>query len=490
MFFLNNIFTSNLIPVILIGYAISILVVVVLIVLENRSPLKTISWVLVLLLLPGLGFLLYIFFGQNFRKEKIIARKGLRNHYRLNYLAHSQIQQLTDGELNSDQVKIDTTGTVRLLLNNCSAIVTSSNDISFFHRGRDKFKALIRELEKAKRFIHLEYYIFAEDNIGNTIKNILKKKASQGVEVRLIVDDVGSWELKQSFFKEMEQAGVEAYSFLKVRFPLLTSKVNYRNHRKIVVIDGETGFIGGYNIADRYKDGEKSKYGIWRDTHIMIKGDAVNSLQSVFLTDWYFVSQTELSETKYFPAPKPAKRGKIMQIAASGPDSDWAGIMMGIFQVITSARDYLYIATPYFMPNESVLVALKVSALSGVDVRVIIPERSDAMIALYCSKSYIREMLEAGVQIYFYKKGFLHCKTMVADDKTSIVGSANMDFRSFEQNFEVSAFIYDEETALELKKTFLKDQADSEIVLLPEWMDRSYIEKAKESFARLFSPLL
>ncbi|MGM0377635.1 MAG: phospholipase D-like domain-containing protein, partial [Bacteroidota bacterium] len=258
----------------------------------------------------------------------------------------------------------------------------------------------------------------------------------------------------------------------------------------IVIIDGQTGFIGGYNIADRYKDGEKSKYGIWRDTHIMIKGDAVNSLQSVFLTDWYFVSQTELSETKYFPAHKTANRDKIMQIAASGPDSDWAGIMMGIFQVITTARDYLYIATPYFMPNESVLMALKVSALSGVDVRVIIPERSDARVALLCSRSYIRELLEAGVQIYFYKKGFLHCKTLVADDKTSIVGSANMDFRSFEQNFEVSAFIYDEETALELKKTFLKDQADSEIVLLPEWMDRSYIEKAKESFARLFSPLL
>ncbi|MFW5753631.1 MAG: cardiolipin synthase [Marinilabiliaceae bacterium] len=490
MFFLSNIFTSSVLPVILAGYAISILVVVVLIVLENRSPLKTISWILVLLLLPGLGFLLYIFFGQNFRKEKIIARKGLRNHHRLNYLAHSQIQQLTGGELDSSEVKIGVTGTVRLLLNNSSAIVTSCNDISFFHRGRDKFKALIGELEKAKRFIHLEYYIFAEDNIGTTIKNILKKKASQGVEVRLIVDDVGSWELKQSFFDEMEQAGVEAYSFLKVRFPLLTSKVNYRNHRKIVIIDGHTGFIGGYNIADRYKDGEKSRYGIWRDTHIMIKGDAVNSLQSVFLTDWYFVSQTELTETKYFPAHKPASESKIMQIAASGPDSDWAGIMMGIFQVITTARDYLYIATPYFMPNESVLMALKVSALSGVDVRVIIPERSDAVVALLCSRSYIRELLEAGVQIYFYKKGFLHCKTLVADDKTSIVGSANMDFRSFEQNFEVSAFIYDEETALELKKTFLKDQAESEIVLLPEWMDRSYLEKAKESFARLFSPLL
>ncbi|MFO8000323.1 MAG: cardiolipin synthase [Marinilabilia sp.] len=489
MFFLD-ILTSNILPFILAGYAISILVVVILIVLENRSPLKTISWVLVLLLLPGFGFILYIFFGQNFRKEKIIASKGLKNHHRLNYLAHSQIQQLTGGELDGDKMVIGPTGTVRLLLNSSSAILTTGNEVTFFNKGCDKFEAFIRELKKAKRFIHLEYYIFAEDNIGNLIKELLKKKASEGLEVRLIVDDVGSWELKQSFYDEMERAGIEAYSFLKVRFPLLTSKVNYRNHRKIAIIDGHVGFIGGYNIADRYRDGDAANYGIWRDTHIMIEGDAVNSLQSVFLTDWYFVSQHELTDPVYFPPGKKPLSNKTMQIASSGPDSDWPGIMMGIFQAIASARDYLYIATPYFMPSESVLLALKVSALSGVDVRVIIPERSDAFVALLCSRSYIREMLEAGVQFYFYQKGFLHCKTLVADDKIGIVGSANMDFRSFEQNFEATAFIYDKDTAKEMKETFLEDQADSEIVLLPEWLDRPYIEKVKESFARLFSPLL
>lgn len=486
---MNSFFTNNILPFILAGYAISILVVIIMIVLENRSPLKTISWVLVLLLLPGLGIFLYIFFGQNFRKEKIIARKGLRSHHRLNYLAHSQITQLADGSLSGQDIAREPTGIVRLLLNNSSSVITTGNEVTFLNNGTEKFEALIHELNKAQHFIHLEYYIFAEDKIGNQVKEILKDKARLGIEVRLIVDDVGSWELKDSFYQEMRDAGIEVYSFLRVHFPLLTSKINYRNHRKIVVIDGHVGFIGGYNIADRYKDGDIKSYGIWRDTHIMIEGDAVNSLQNIFLIDWYFVSQTELSDPKYFPSSKPVSN-KVMQIVPSGPDSDWPAIMMGIVQAIVTAKDYVYIATPYFTPGESVLSAMKMAALSGVDVRIIIPEKSDAFITLLCSRSYIREMLEAGVQVYFYQKGFLHSKTLVVDDRISIVGSANMDFRSFEQNFEATAFIYDGQTAEEMKRTFLRDQADSEIILLPEWTDRPHIEKVKESFARLFSPLL
>ncbi len=486
---MNSFFANSILPFILAAYAISILVVVILIVLENRSPLKTISWVLVLLLLPGLGFFFYIFFGHNFRKEKIIARKGLRNHHKLNYLAHSQITKLAYGNLSGNDISHEPTGIVRLLLNNSSSVITTGNEVTFLHNGSDKFEALIREIEKAQHFIHLEYYIFAEDKIGNQVKEILKNKARHGVEVRLIVDDVGSWELKDSFYREMRDAGVEVYSFLQVHFPLLTSKVNYRNHRKIVIIDGHVGFIGGYNIADRYKEGDIKSYGIWRDTHIMIEGDAVNSLQNIFLIDWYFVSQTELSDSKYFPPSKPVSN-KALQIVPSGPDSDWPAIMMGIFQTIVTAKDYVYIATPYFTPSESVLFAMKTAALSGVDVRIILPGKSDAFITLLCTRSYIREMLEAGIQVYFYQKGFLHCKTLVSDNRISIVGSANMDFRSFEQNFEATAFVYDNPTAEEMKRIFLKDQADSEIVLLPEWIDRPHIEKVKESFARLFSPLL
>jgi cardiolipin synthase A/B len=273
-----------------------------------------------------------------------------------------------------------------------------------------------------------------------------------------------------------------------VRFPWLTSKVNYRNHRKILVVDGEVGFMGGINIADRYLNGSK-EYGIWRDTHMMIEGDAVNSLQAIFLIDWYFVSQNELADLKYFPSRTPMGN-KAMQIVASGPDSDWPAIMMGIFEAIASADSYVYIATPYFMPSESVLMAIKSAALGGVDVRILIPSKSDAFVTLLSSRSYIRELLESGVKVYKYEKGFLHSKIIIVDDLIGSIGSANMDFRSFEQNFEVTSFVYDEEIALQLKDIYMEDLKNSSPIILEEWVKRSVWEKTKESFARLFSPLL
>ncbi len=479
---------SYITPFFMTAYAISILVVVIVIVLENRSPLKTLSWIMVLLLLPGLGFIFYIFFGQNFRKEKIIARKGLKNHEQLLSLANAQINKMTEGNLLEDTAANSKRNIVQLLLNNSSSLVTIGNRVTIFHNGRDKFDAMFAAIEKARHFIHVEYYILEEDEVGNEMIRLLKKKAAQGVEVRLIVDDVGSWELKDSFFKEMELAGIEAGSFLKVRFPWLTSKVNYRNHRKIVVVDGEIGFMGGINVADRYINGDES-YGIWRDTHMMIEGDAVNSLQTTFSIDWYFVKQVELAHSRYFPSKAPMG-DTIVQVAASGPDSDWPAIMMGIFQAIASARDYVYISTPYFMPSESVLMAIKTAAMGGVDVHLLIPSKSDAFITLLSSRSYIRDLMESGVKVSFYDKGFLHCKTIVVDDVLTLIGSANMDFRSFEQNFEVTSFVYDEDIAIEMRNIFLDDLNDSRRIVPEQWIKRSVNQKAKESFARLFSPLL
>jgi cardiolipin synthase len=475
-------------PFLLSIYFISILVVVVYTVLENRNPVKTISWVVVLLLLPVIGFIFFIFFGQNFRKEKIIARKGLRNHDALSNLAHEQINRLPDSEIFENPLIESKRSLINLLLNISTAVVTIGNKTTVLQNGKATFKAILSALESATKFIHVEYYIFADDEIGGKIKEILKRKAAQGVEVRLIVDDVGSWELKKPFFREMWEAGIQAYSFLQVRFPNLTSKVNYRNHRKIIIVDGKVGFLGGINVADRYLNGS-SDYGIWRDTHMLIEGDAVNTLQAVFLTDWFFVSQTELHSQMYFP-PKLPTGDKMVQIVASGPDSEWPSIMMGIFEAIAAAKDYVYIATPYFMPSESVLLALKTAALGGVDVRIIIPEKSDAFVTLLSSRSFIREMLEADIKFFFYHKGFLHSKVMVVDDVVSVIGSANMDFRSFEQNFEVTAFIFDQETALELKATFLDDLSNSREIVFDEWIKRPRLEKYKESFARVVSPLL
>ncbi len=487
MEFLETI-SPALITLIKIAYVFTILVVIILVMLENRSPLKAISWILVLLLLPGIGIVFYIFFGQNLRKEKIIARKGLKNHDLLSSIAHAQSHKLAEGSLSDHQELGKNKKLVQLFLNNSSSIVTVGNSVKVLNNGKATFTAIIKAIQKAKKFIHLEFYIFDNDKIGNQILDILKEKAKQGIEVRFIVDDVGSWELKQDFFDNLKTYGIEAYSFLQVRFPTFTSKVNYRNHRKIVVVDGVVGFVGGLNVANRYIEGHPS-YGIWRDMHLEINGDAVNALQSAFLIDWFFVSQNDIAEEYYFP-PKQPEGDKIMQIVTSGPDTDWPGIMMGLYQAISMAQDYVYITTPYFMPSESVLLALKAAALGGVDVRIMIPEKSDAYFTALCTKSYIKEMLLSGVKFYFYQPGFLHSKMMVMDDQMCTIGTTNMDFRSFEQNFEVNAFIYNAETAIEVKGYFLDDLAKSEIINIKEWRKRPVWQKTKESFARLFSPLL
>ncbi|MCL2073753.1 MAG: cardiolipin synthase [Marinilabiliaceae bacterium] len=484
---LHYIYEIIKISVIIIYFA-GIIYLVVDTVLENRSPVKTISWILVLVLLPVVGFIFFIFVGQNFRKEKIIARNVLKNQDIFTTLATQQVDSLKKEELFHNNLFEEKRQLLTLLLNNSNAVITTGNSVKLLHNGQVTFEAIIFALKNAKSFIHLEYYIFSDDKIGRTILNILKQKAKEGIEVRLIVDDVGSWELKEPFYKELRNSGIDIYSFLPVHFPKLTSKINYRNHRKIIVIDGTVGFMGGVNIADRYIEGNK-EYGIWRDTHLLIEGDAINSLQTIFLTDWYFVSHEELSDKKYFPYKK-ANGDKIMQIVSSGPDSDWHAIMMGIFHAIVSAKKYVYVATPYFMPTEAVLLALITAALGGVDVKVIIPEKSDAFISLRSSRSYIHELLDANIKTYFYRKGFIHSKVLIIDDFVSVIGSANMDFRSFEQNFEISAFIYDEKTAKELTITFEEDLSNSIQITQNEWNNRSRIDKWKESFARLVGPLL
>jgi len=479
---------SIIYTVLLSAHLISMLMVIGVMIMENRNPVKSLSWILVLLLLPGLGIVLYVFFGQNFRKEKIINRKGLKNHEYISNIAHSQTKALNEKEWQEDDVIKETERIIQLQLNNSESVITYGNKVTLLNNGEAKFDCLIEELKKAKKFIHLQYYIFAQDTIGNTIKEILIQKAKEGVEVRMIVDDVGSWELKSNYFRELRSKGIEIFSFLEVRFPVFTSKVNYRNHRKIVVIDGYVGFLGGINVADRYIHGGP-KYGVWRDTHIKIEGDAVNTLQYIFSLDWYFVSQKELADSRYFPEKKPVG-DKLVQVTPSGPDTDWPSIMMGFFKIFTTAKKYVYLATPYFMPNESILMALKTAAMAGVDVRILIPEKSDAYITNLSTMSYLKEMMLSGVKIYFYKKGFIHSKVIVSDDIVTSIGSANMDFRSFEQNFEVTSFVYDDEFAKEVKQTFIDDFADSQRVILAEWKKRPLKQKAKESFARLLSPLL
>ena len=452
---------------------------VILVILDNRNPVKTMAWVLILTFLPFVGLVFYFFFGRSTRRERIISKKS---YNRLMKKPMAEFVAQESYELPADQYQV-----AQLFQNTNQALPFEGNEVEIFTDGYSKLQALIRELMQAKHHIHMEYYIFENDPVGRLVRDVLIDKARQGVEVRLIYDDVGCWHVPNRFFEEMIEAGIEVRAFLKVRFPVFTSKVNYRNHRKIVVIDGCLGFVGGMNIAVRYIRG--FDWGIWRDTHVMIKGKAVHGLQTTFLLDWYFVDQTLLTSSRFFPALDSVGES-LVQIVTSEPTAEWKEIMQGLCLAINSAKKYFYIQTPYFLPTEPLLAALQTAALAGVDIRIMLPEHADATITHLASRSYLKDILRAGVKVFFYQKGFLHSKLMVSDDALCTVGSTNMDFRSFEHNFEVNAFMYDEPTALRMKEIFLLDQRDCISVYLKNWEKRPWRQKVKESVVRVLSPLL
>ena len=469
-------------------YMLTIIFTVIVVILENRSPQKTISWILVLILLPVIGLVCYLVFGQSYRKQKMFSLKELGDLKWLETLSQNQKGELEKSNFLKDESIHEKKNVMTLLLNNSKALLTGQNKVHILNDGEETFSDIFKTLRKAKDHIHLEYYIIEDGELANELHTILIDRAKAGVEIRIIYDGVGSWKLSQDYIDSLRKVGVKIHAFLPVRFPILTNRINYRNHRKIIVIDGKTAFVGGLNFADRYKNGIP-KIGIWRDTHLKIIGEAASSLQIVFLIDWYFVRQEVLLDKKYRPYFK-VKEHCLLQIVSSGADSDWASILQAYFSAITSAKQNVYISSPYFMPNGSLLMALKTAAMSGVDIKVLIPKKSDSTMTFYGTLSYIEELLEAGVKIYFYKKGFNHSKIMMVDGVISTVGTANMDIRSFEQNFEVNALVYDETITLELRARFLKDLEDSEEIDLLSWQMRSKSQKLKESLARVFTPLL
>ena len=469
-------------------YLLTVVFIAILIILENRNPVKTISWILVLVLLPLIGIVFYLFFGQEYRKSKMYSRKGLKDLEKLRNLTLEQLDNLPRNHFQINSRLYSKKRLMNLLLSNSNAILTNNNEIQVLRNGEETFPEIFKTIESAKHHIHLEYYIIEDDIIGNTLRELLIRKAREGVEVRLIYDDVGSWELKHKFIQSMSDAGIKVDCFMRVRFPMLTSKVNYRNHRKILVVDGETAFVGGLNFADRYRDGVPG-IGHWRDTHLKVIGGGATALHIIFMADWYFVSKEILKGEQYFK-PFVSGNGKLVQMTASGPDSDWESISQAYFTAIASATDFVFISTPYLMPTPDIVTALKTSALGGIDVRIIVPGLSDAITPKWGTNSFVEELLEAGVKVYFYRAGFIHSKIIVVDGIFSSVGTANLDFRSLETNFEVNAMIYDEEIAGVLSVQFLEDQDKSELIVLEEWIKRPRINKIKESFSRLLSPML
>jgi cardiolipin synthase len=474
--------------IIILFYIITILFVCLMIVFENRAPVKTLSWVLVILLVPVFGIIFYIFFGQNYRKKKIFSKKSILDMEHLSNVAAFQTNTL-HGRMAVVSEKVrEKEHLIKLMLNNNKSAITEFNSIEILIDGKNTFPAMFEAIEGARSFINVEFYRFESDILGMKFCDILMEKAKQGVKVRIIFDDVGSWSLSNKIIKKMRKGGVEVYPFMPVRFPWLTSKINFRNHRKILVIDGEKGFVGGLNIADKYLHG-LSDIGSWRDTHLLIRGEAVAALNSVFMVDWYFVSDILLADELVAPSADPITERCLIQVASSGPDSDWANIMQVYFSAIATARESIYISTPYFSPDESVLNALLTAALSGVDVIILLPGRSDSAVAFWNTLSYIPELLEAGIRIFLYNEGFNHSKYILVDKVFASVGSANVDMRSFDLNFEIAALVYDENFAAKLYKVFLSDLQRSSEVIPSVWAVRKRITRYKESLARIFGPL-
>ncbi len=463
-----------------IVYLITAVGVIIVIISENRNPIKTITWIMVLIFLPIIGLIIYAFFGQDYTKRRRTISKRMYSKIKTRPLAELNTSEL----IQYPALHIDL---IKLLRNANQAHLLDGSSVEFFVAGRDKFDALFRDIDKATQHIHIEYYIWDDDVVGNILKGLLIKKSAQGVKIRIIVDAVGSWRVKEKFYEQMRSAGIEVEEFMKVKFPMLTSHANYRNHRKIVVIDGKIGYIGGMNVADRYINGPP--WGNWRDTHIRIEGKGVQGLQSVFLIDWFMVSKSLITARKYFP-PLESYGDNLMQIVSSGPYSAAREIMRGFLQAIFNAKSYIYIQTPYFIPPDSLFEALISATIRGVDVRLMVPRRSDSLLVQLASRSYFKRLMMAGVKIYFYEPGFMHSKLTVIDDSLTLIGSANFDVRSFEQNLEVEAFIYNEATAVRGREIFIEDQKNSTAIVLREWIKRPVWMRFKESFIRLFTPLL
>ncbi len=474
--------------ILLAVYIIAVAGVIVVVIHDRRDPVKSLAWILVVGLIPVLGIVLYVLFGHDHRKEKIFNLKEIRDLDQLVKLSDEQLHRINNLPDDAPEAIADNRDIITLLLNNNKSVLTLNNRVRILRGGRDTFGAIYTALKAAKESIHLEYYIFEDDRVGKKILKILADKAKQGVEVRLIYDDVGSWSLTPKFNHRLRKAGIMVYPFMPVVFPWLTSRINYRNHRKIIVVDGKVGFTGGINVAERYLRG--NHLGPWKDTHMMIEGEAVNMLQAIFITDWYFVSKKQLlNDRKYFPRSE-IKEECPVQIASSGPDSDWASIMQAFFAAITKAKKYIHITSPYFLPNQAILTALKVAALSGIDVSVIIPSRSDSKIVYWATRSYIPELMEAGIKVHLYQRGFNHSKVFIIDGKFGSVGTANMDIRSFEDNFELSALIYDQKIAMQLEEYFQKDIQHSRLITQKMLDQKPWQHNVYESLSRLLSPLL
>ena len=477
----------SLMNVLLLINQIVAIAAVVHVVMDNRQPAKTMAWALVIYFVPVAGIIAYLFFGVNTRRERLVSRRSLDQLSKRSMLGF--VEQTGLCIPNKHKHIID------LFVNQSFSLPFNNNKVEPLCSGYEFFPSLLRDIASARDHIHLDVYIFEDDALGRLVADALIEKARQGVAVRIIYDDVGCWSVSNAFYERMREAGIEVEAFLPVRFPSFTSKANYRNHRKLFIVDGRVGYIGGMNIALRYVKGiDDKQHGHlhWRDTMMRIEGPGVYSLQRAFLIDWYFVDRTLLSDRRYYPKlPAAPECRNLLQTVTSAPTSPDADIMQGYVRIIMAARRYVYVETPYFLPTDAVLYALKAAARSGVDVRILVPYHSDTRFTQWASRSYLREAAQAGISVRLYKAGFLHSKLMVCDDSLATCGSTNVDFRSFENNFEANAFVYDADTACRMRDIFLSDEKQAvRLGDVKGFSHPKFFVRLGESLARLLSPLL
>jgi len=470
--------------------AFNILFALFIVFMERRNIGATWAWLMILVFLPVVGFIVYLFFGQNLsRVKKFRLRKEFRSI--IESVVEDQRQEFHSRSFSFNDPSIGRYHElVHMNLISNYSLYTQDNSVRIFADGNEKFDALFEDIAKATQYIHIQYYIIQRDELGRKLIDALTAKAREGVTIRLIYDAWGSSKVNKKFIRELREAGGHAAAFFPPSIPKVNFKLNYRNHRKLVIIDGDCGYIGGFNVGDEYL-GKVKRFGYWRDTHLRVEGSSILQMQTHFLRDWHLALNTPMSEDySLFAVTKPFTGNIGMQIVSSGPDSSLEAIKYSYIKMIYEAKKSIMIQTPYFIPDESMVTAIKAAMLSGVQVHLMIPKKPDHQMVYWASYSYLRELLELNVSCYLYEKGFLHAKTMVIDGTIASVGTANMDIRSYKLNFEVNAIVYDSETATKLEELFLQDILDSKILTLADYENRPLYQRMLESFARLLSPIL
>lgn len=473
---------SLIIDFVCIGYIVFI---------EHKDVTATWAWVMVMLLIPIIGFILYLCFGQSMKRRKMFSQKEEADRYM--HLLHTQIYKDS-----CQACSLETCPScydynlLNLHLIGHETVYTCDNTLTLFTDGKAKFDDLFKSIQAARHYIHLEYYIIHDDEIGQLFSQCLIQKAQEGVEISLLYDGMGCLKTPSRYFKKLEEAGVKIICFAPPFKPFINLRFNYRNHRKLCIIDDQVAYLGGFNIGDEYL-GKNKKMGYWRDTHLKIQGSGAILANLQFLLDWRFAAQeTHLLEHYKVPKLTPLchREGAIVQLVSGGPDSKHPSILNGYIAMIGEARKSIWIQTPYFIPNESLLTALKIAALSGLDVRIMFPNKPDHAFVYWATYSYIGELIECGARAYTYDKGFLHSKTILIDEAIASVGTANFDMRSFKLNFEMNAFIYDQAFAQQLSEAFIRDLEYASELTPHLYHQRSRLIRFKESVSRLFSPIL